>query len=137
MFKFFQCTAVEAASSRLINAAGSRFYNVVAVRQKKGSETVAENMGRDMLVYTRFLHRLRHFPPYGSVVDMMPSHFPGARVPGYFRRGKHVLPSPLARRVRILSVQRVRHVNAAETAVQVLFVLLFDYIQMPCRFGLQ
>ena len=26
MFKFFQCTAVEAASSRLINAAGSRFY---------------------------------------------------------------------------------------------------------------
>ena len=90
-------------TQELLHGAG-----VVAGLQQVRRERMARRARRRGLVHARIADGLTHRALKGLVGQVMAALFATARMARAVQGGEDVLPSPLARRVRILAVQRER-----------------------------
>ena len=104
--------------------------DVVAGHQQVGREAVAEGVAADLLCDAcRTSSRIHGLADY-RLVEMVASLDPRAWIDASAAGRKNVLPLPVAVGVRVLALEGVRQINAAESFLEVLFVQGPDFDQV-------
>ena len=111
--------------------------NVLAFREQMGGERMSEAVAIGALHNSGRIHCALQCALQNSFSHVMSLSVSGARINRKARGRKHILPGPLACRVRELAPDREWQVHASESIFDVLFVLCFNSYQVSLqRLGL-